>query len=110
MTKRKAWLCTIIGSLLFWAGTALVIKAVAEKNITSASAFEFNCKGLTDVVLMENGTLTVNGKLYRLSHGYMNKLVFNDGVMIEGEVYGKAIYFDKSTITISGKSYSCRVE
>ncbi len=97
MTRCKAWWSVIIGSAIFWGGLLYVSDKVfaADNNVTIIPAFEFNCKGLTDVVLMENGTLTIDGKMYRLSHGYMNKMVFTDNVMIEGEVYGNAIYFDK---------------
>lgn len=111
MTRRKAWLCTFIGSALFWGG--VVFLATAEQPTESRQivpAFEFNCKGLKDVVLMEDGTLTANHKIYKLSHGYLNKMVFTNNVVIEGELEGDSLYFDKSVIEINGRRHSCQVE
>lgn len=112
MTKRQAWLYTIFGSALFYAGLALLGHyALAEEPTKErVPVIELSCNGVSDVVLMDSGILTAGGKMYRLSHGYMNKLVFSNDVMLEGEINGDAIYFDRSTLRIGEQSYTCRAE
>jgi len=113
MTKRKAWIVVFLGSALFWGGVGLVVgKAMAKppKDAVRVPVFTLECKNIGDAVLMENGTLAVNGKVYKLSYGYMNKLIFNNGLMLEGEINGEAIYFDQSNITINGERYPCRIK
>lgn len=114
MTKRNAWLCTIFTSALFWAGLGFVgAKALADVptgDVEFVPSIEFSCNGLHDVVLTTTGLLTVNGKIYRLSSGYLNKMVFTDNIILEGELDGDAIYFDRSTLRIGEQSYTCRAE
>ncbi|MCR8526287.1 hypothetical protein WB334_25425, partial [Escherichia coli] len=73
-------------------------------------SIELSCNGLHDVVLTTTGLLTVNGKIYRLSSGYLNKMVFTDNVILEGELDGDQLYFDRSHVTIDGRRYACRAE
>ena len=72
--------------------------------------FEFNCKGLRDVVFKQNGDLTINGKTYRLEGGHMDMLFFDNKVTLQGELDGEELFFDKSQIVYGGKSYECIVE
>jgi hypothetical protein len=114
MTKRNTWLCTIFTSALFWAGLSFVgAKALADiptGDVELVPSIEFNCNGLHDVMLTNTGLLTVNGKIYRLSSGYLNKMVFTDNIILEGELDGEQLYFDHSHITVDGHRYTCRAE
>lgn len=113
MTRRQAWISTFVGSALFWAGLGLVgYKALAAEPTerTVIPFIEFNCKGISDVMLTQDGMLTAGGKIYKLSHGYLNQMVFSGGVILEGEIEGDALYFDRSTLRIGGQSYTCRAE
>lgn len=113
MTRRKVWIIAFIGSAVFWAGIGFIAgkaSAAEPTKRTVVPSIELNCKGITDVVLMQDGTLTAGGKIYKLSHGYMNKMVFSGGAVIEGVIEGDALYFDRSTLRIGGQNYSCRAE
>lgn len=113
MTRRNAWISAFIGSAIFWAGMGFIAgKALAAEPTkrTVVPFIELNCKGINDVVLTQGGTLTAGGKIYKLSHGYLNQMVFSGGVMLEGVKDGDALYFDESTLRINGQSYPCRAE
>ena len=113
MTRRKAWLIVIICSALFWTGFGLIIGnalAAEPTKKTFVPFIELNCKGINDVVLTQGGTLVAGGKIYRLSHGYLNKMVFTGGVVLEGVIDNDALYFDESTLWINGQNHPCRAE
>ena len=80
-------------------------------NSMQVPSIEFNCKGLRDVVLWDNGSLTINGKSFDM-RGTAGKatIQFDNKVTITGQREGDDLWLDEAVIKYDGTNYKCRAE
>ncbi|XAO54173.1 hypothetical protein [Yersinia phage vB_YenM_P744] len=80
------------------------------KDAQHISRIDFDCKGLRGVSFREDGSLTINGKSFKLEGGYNEELYFDNKVELIGKIDGEELYFDKSQIKYNGNLYRCNVK
>lgn len=85
-------------------------KAHAEEQRQVVPQIELVCDKIGAATFYEDGTFEVDGRVVEYVDNFGPALYFTGGVKLVGELDDDAVYFDRSTLTIKGRSFPCTAQ